>query len=254
MITIKYDGTFEGFLTVVFECYNQKLEPGVILGEGRGQGVLFSESMFVETNLEKGNRVWNGIQKRLPQELNQLPYKLFLSELDDIEMKLFQFLQKLFDSEMDIENDFGDPNTLYLRKLGRKVNFEAMRMLQFVRFQKTRDNIYFATIQPQYDVIPLIINHFKSRFADQYWLIYDLKRDYGIYYDLDKVEEITLNKKQFHPLNGKVHKNILQEKEEEYKTLWKDYFQHINIKERKSLKVQRQHMPRRYWKFLPEVS
>ena len=40
--------------------------------------------------------------------------------------------------------------------------------------------------------MPLIITHFKNRYADQRWIIYDLKRHYGIFYDLNKVEEITL--------------------------------------------------------------
>ena len=46
-----------------------------------------------------------------------------------------------------------------------------MRMLQFVRFQRTKDQMYFCGIEPKYDVIPLIINHYQKRFADQRWLI-----------------------------------------------------------------------------------
>jgi len=45
----------------------------------------------------------------------------------------------------------------------------------------------------------------------------------------------------------------LQEGEEFYQKLWKSYFTHINIQERKNLKLQRQHMPRRFWKYLPEM-
>lgn len=254
MKIIKYDGTFEGFLTVVFECYRQQLEPFQILRQEGSQKILFSDNEFVVTNHEKSSRVWEGIKKRLPKKLLQMPFRLFLSEISGIEIKLLFFLKRLFESEGDIENDFGDSTVLYLRKLDKKVSFEAMRMMQFVRFQKTKDDIFFATIEPQYNVIPLIVYHFKSRFADQKWLIYDLRRNYGIFYDLQKVEEVTFQSKFFHPVNGKLNNNILQENEADYKMLWKDYFQHINIIERKNLKVQRQHMPRRYWKFLPELS
>ncbi len=254
MIVLKYDGTFEGFLTVVFECYRRKLEPYNIIRVSGSQEVLFTESEYIDTQHGKAGRVWQGVQKRLSRRSLQLPYRAFLSESPEVEMNLFRFFRRLFDSEACVENDFSDPSVLSLRKLDKKVSFEAMRMLQFVRFQKTKDNIFFAVIEPQFDVIPLIISHFKSRFADQQWLIYDLKRDYGIFYNLKEVEEVTLSTKQFNPINGKVAPDILQEQEEEYKTLWRDYFNHINIKERKNLKVQRQHMPRRYWKFLPEIS
>lgn len=40
--------------------------------------------------------------------------------------------------------------------------------------------------------MPLIEKHFKNRFADQRWLIYDNNRKYGIYYDLNEVETIQL--------------------------------------------------------------
>ena len=59
-------------------------------------------------------------------------------------------------------------------------------MEAFVRFQLTKDGLYYCIIQPDYNVLPLISNHFEKRYADQRWLIYDSRRKYGIYYDLKK--------------------------------------------------------------------
>ncbi|MBC7745050.1 MAG: DUF4130 domain-containing protein, partial [Flavobacterium sp.] len=88
-------------------------------------------------------------------------------------------------------------------------------------------------------------------YADQRWLIYDLKRDYGIYYDLCKVDEVTLSFSG--KTTGTAENNILfHEDENLYQTLWKDYFKHVNIKERKNNKLHLQHVPKRYWKHLTE--
>lgn len=252
MLVLTFDGSFEGFLTVVFECYEKKLEPYNICPVKHFQEVLFAEVEYIEADKEKAERVWKGLQKKLSKNGRELPYRIFLSEDSDAYLKLYRFIRRVFDTQFNIETDYGDSDVLELKKLERKVTQEAMRMLQFVRFQKTKDDIYFASIEPECNVIPLIVDHFKSRFSDQQWLIYDFKREYGIFYNLYNVEEVVIEDKAFDSLNGKVNSNLLQESEVSYQKLWKDYFENINIKERKNLKVQRQHMPQRYWKFLPE--
>ncbi len=254
MAFLIYDGSFEGFLTVVFECYSQKIIPTDICKESNYQENLFEENQTITTNEEKSSRVWKALYKKLHAKNKDLPYTVFLSNEAGIEMKLYRFIRRIFDSHRSIETDFGDQDVLQLKKIKRQVMREAMRMMQFIRFQQTKDNIYFAAIEPEYDVLPLVLNHFKNRFADQHWLIYDLLRDYGFYYNLHNTQEVTLTEKTFSETNGKVNENILEEKEETYQILWKSYFDHINIKERKNLKLQRQHMPKRFWKFLPEKS
>lgn len=64
-------------------------------------------------------------------------------------------------------------------------------MLQFIRFQKAADGTFFAAVEPEKNALPLAIDHFKDRFADQPWLIYDIKRAYGFYYDLKEVRQVT---------------------------------------------------------------
>lgn len=247
-----YDGTFEGFLSVVFECYSRKLEPINICPEKNLQEKMFIGKEYINTEVPHSDRVWKGLQQKLNAELNQLPYSAFLSGEEGIEMALLHFIRMAFASPVPIEGNFGDPDVLMVRKAARRVMKEAMRMLQFIRFQRTLDDIYFAPITPDYDVMPLTISHLKERFADQLWLVYDLKRDYGFFYNLQSVEEVTLNEKSFNTLNGAVPLNLLQEEEAVYQTMWKGYCQNITIRQRLNLKLQRQHMPKRYWKFLPE--
>ena len=105
-------------------------------------------------------------------------------------------------------------------------------------------------VEPDYNVLPLLIDHFKNRYADQRWLIYDGKRKYGIYYNLETVETIELSFSEDVKQGGLAI--AFAEEEAMYQSLWKNYFQSVNIKARKNTKLHILHMPKRYWKYLPE--
>lgn len=124
-------------------------------------------------------------------------------------------------------------------------------MEAFVRFQLSKDALYYCLIQPDFNVLPLISNHFEKRYADQRWLIYDIRRQYGLYYDLEKVTEVYM---QFSEnLNDKnAFSSIIDEKEELYQKLWQQYFSSVNIAARRNMKLHIQHMPKRYWRWLTE--
>ena len=252
MTIYSYDGTFEGFLTCVFESYSRKAFPVDIFPRKEEQKNIFATKQDIVSDPIKAERVWKGILKKLSDRNKQIVFYAFLSEEQGIEMKIYRFVRRLFSTSFNIETDFSDSDVLLLVQLAQKVKKEAMRMLQFVRFQHTSDGLYFCAIEPRYDVIPMVINHFQKRFTDQRWLLYDLKRNYGIIHGNEKVEEVVLSNKNFNALNGKVNQCIMDESEEFYRKLWQSYFTHINIEERKNLRLQRQHMPRRFWKYLPE--
>jgi len=107
-------------------------------------------------------------------------------------------------------------------------------------------------MEPLYNVLPLVVGHFKDRFADQKWLIYDLKRAYGCYYDLQEVREVRFDSKEEHLLSGILNDKLMAEDEKLFQNLWKAYFKAIAIKERINPKLHKQHMPVRFWKYLTE--
>jgi probable DNA metabolism protein len=107
-------------------------------------------------------------------------------------------------------------------------------------------------MEPQFNVLPLAIDHFRDRFADQKWLIYDLKRKYGYYYDLHEVTEVTFPDLENHHITGKLNEALLAEDEKVFQKLWKTYFKAIAIKERINPRLHKHNMPVRYWKHLTE--
>ena len=89
-------------------------------------------------------------------------------------------------------------------QLAKKVSQEAHRLNQFLRFQKAADGTYFAAVEPLYDVLSLSVRYLRDRFADQVWLVYDLKREYGYYYDGKEVREVRFEHPAAHLQTGKL--------------------------------------------------
>lgn len=248
--TLIYDGSFNGFLTAVFIAFEEKVNVADIQKNGQTQNGLFSETETIFTNVEKAKRVWNGIRTKSYNAISTI-YFAFLSETEGIERILFSYIEKLMATKEKKQVDFSDDTVLYISQLARKVGREKHRMEAFVRFQLTKDNIYFANIEPDFDVLPLISKHFRNRYADQQWLIYDVKRGYGIFYNLERVELVSLNLSEIHH-NRTKKSAAFTTGEYDYQDLWNNYFKSTNIKSRINRKLHTQHVPKRYWKYLSE--
>ena len=247
--TLIYDGSFNGFLTAVYVAFEEKLNVADIQKNSRGQNGLFSETETIFTNVQKAKRVWNGIRNKSYNTISTI-YFAFLSETEGIEYMLYTYIKK-FMVHKGKQADFSDDTVLYISQLARKVGREKHRMEAFVRFQLTKDNIYFANIEPDFDVLPLISKHFRNRYADQQWLIYDVKRRYGIYYNLEGVEIVSLNLEEIH-FNRTRKSKTFTDGEYDYQALWNNYFKSTHIKSRINRKLHTQHVPKRYWKYLSE--
>ncbi len=251
MIVFFYDKTFEGLLTAIFDAYSRKVFPDTLLEVGDVAPLFMEESYTVITNDEKSGRVWTSLQQKMSKGAQNMLTYAWLSEEEGSDDLLFRFIRKTFDSKISIETNFGDDDVLKLHQLAKKVSHEEHYLKEFVRFQKAADDIFFAPVSPRYNALPLAIPHFKDRFSDQKWVIYDVKRRYGFYYDLDTVVEMTLDNDE-HLLSGKLDEKMMAEDEKIFQELWKGYFKSMTIKERINLKLQRQHMPKRFWKYLTE--
>jgi len=251
MTQVIYDGSYEGWLTAVFEIYEYKLEDVIFAKKEVSNALLFSNTHFVTTDNNKANRVLNGLQKKLSTSGFTNLYYAFLSELNQIDKTLFRFIQYVFSSLQNIEQDFSNNDVLNVRKATNLTGKESHRMKAFVRFKLTKDELYYAIVEPDCNVLPIIENHFKNRYADQRWLIYDAKRKYGIYYDLENVSTVELT------FDSKISSSqflaeIADEDEEFFQNLWRNYFTSVNIESRKNTKLHIKHMPKRYWKNLIE--
>jgi probable DNA metabolism protein len=245
-----YDGSFEGLLTTVFKFFEYKLTTATIVNRSAAQEHLFFDSEVITTNTQESNRVWKGLTTQLKANGQQLVYYAFLSELKGADQLILDFVIAVFNKEK-LEFDVAHPITNKLMKIKKQVSRERHRMTAFVRFRLTKDEIYFASVEPDFNVLPLISTHFKNRFTDQKWLIYDVKRHYGIYYDLKKVTPVDFQFDHNFDFTKTSH-DLFTMEELEFQTMWQHYFKSVNIESRKNLKLHTQHVPKRYWKYLSE--
>ena len=253
MTVFVYDKTFEGLLTAVFDAYSRRSFPDLLLAEGEPFPLFYDEAVTICTDDAKVDRVWKGLQKRLSAMALSVITVTWLSELPETDMLLFRYIRKAIDAPRTVELNFGDPDVLEVSKVWKKVTNERLRVIQFLRFQKAADGTFFAAVKPVYNVLPLTLPHLKDRFADQRWLIYDVKRQYGYYYNLTEMEEVTFeDPRQAHLVTGMLNETLMDNNERLFQELWKTYFKSICIKERWNPQKHRQDMPVRYWKYLTE--
>ena len=249
-ITVTYDGTFSGFLTTIFETYEYKWNNPIIKPNNQFETELFSTAHHVITEDTKTARVAASLKKLLGAASFTRLYYAFLSENPGIENTMLNVVRYAFKAQKNVIADYGNSDVLEISKIAKKVGREKHRMEAFVRFQETKDGIYFSNIEPDFNVLPLIKKHFESRYADQKWIIYDLKRSYGLFYNLEHTQSIHLEfDKNFSITDPKA---VFSSEELQHQVLWKDYFKHTNIEERINTALHIKHVPKRYWKYLTE--
>lgn len=248
---LTYDGTFNGFLSTIFDIYDYKIEDVIIKKNLLFTDELFADNQNVITDPLKAKRVIKGLKNIIESNGISTLHFAFQSEIESIENTLLSVIKYAFSEKQNIMNDYAHQEVLKASQTARKVGREKHRMEAFVRFQQTKDNIFFSNIEPDFNVLPLIKKHFQSRYADQKWIIYDLNRHYGLFYDLHKTENIYIDfTNSFSSKNPQY--DWLSEEEQVHQTLWKDYFKNTNIEERINTSLHIKHVPKRYWKYLIE--
>ena len=176
LFVFRYDRTFEGLLTVVFDAYSRKSFPERLIGPGEPVPMFAREVLDSTTDPVRAERVWKGLRKKLPRRLRNMLLHVWLSESVGADELLLRYMRKIFDSPERKSADFTDADVLAVHDIARTVSREAHHLIQFARLRKMADGSYYAPVSPKCNALPLAVGYFRDRFADQRWLVYDLKR------------------------------------------------------------------------------
>lgn len=87
-----YDGTFDGLLTIVFECYLQKSIPSNIVSETEYISSFLEQPKHIITDEVKSKRIWNGIYHSISYTALYDCYYSFLSCQKGKEMLILKYL------------------------------------------------------------------------------------------------------------------------------------------------------------------
>lgn len=239
-----YDGTFEGFLSLVFYCFKFKVLPKEIKSEKEYVQNLFDETKCIKTNKEKSNRVSNGIRNKISNYTLYNVYNAFLSNYENREIIVFDYILKGFKYGKNINYMRNINSVIEIEKIVKNVRREAHRFYGITRFEETKNGVFFSEIEPDNNILELISLHFKERLKNEYWVIRDKKRELTAFYN--KKDFIITDSSNF-------NFNVLKsEVEDNYEDLWKCFYNSVNIKERKNRRCQLNFLPKKHWKNIVE--
>ena len=245
MIDYLYDGSFDGLLTCIFYAYKDK-KASSLSREDAYVPSLLTTSLFIPTEADKAERVYNSISAKLSKATLSNVYAIYLSEYEDADTLILHYLRLCYTYSDDINlaknNDIIRKVDLYVKR----VNHETHRFIGFVRFARITSSVFYAKIQPDHFILPLLIKHFTSRFSDQCFIIHDLKRQIALVYNKEDcfLQNLTPDE-HLRLLNASTEVSFIK--------LFKTYYEASTIKERINIKGRNAFIPKRYVKQLGEL-
>ena len=242
-INVLFDGSFDGFCSIIHAHYYDKLNPDYIFEQSAYQQTLSALYEIIKTDYEKSEKVFEAMHKKISPEAAGTVYKAFLSAGEERFMNIYKYIRLGFKTGADVDLYMKHDYVLYVQKAARYVGGEAHLLTGFCRFAETISGVLYAPIGPVNNVLPLLANHFADRLMNEQWIIHDKKRHIAAVYDGNEfvISEV--------PKNAKV---IDSSSEAEYKELWRSFFNSIAIENRKNKNLQRNNLPLRYRKFMTE--
>lgn len=245
MLNYIYDGSFEGLLTAIYQSFILTEKPDNILAESDSQVSFFDTNIKITTDPQKSDNMLNQVREKISWEALYCVICTFLSELYEAGTLIFNYLDLGFQIGNNVNFFLSDDRVLKIHNISKKVAYERHRMLGLIRFKQLKGGIYYAPIEPDHNITCLLVSHFVKRMPKETWIIHDVKRNLSALYK-DGRYDIRFFVMSEEP--------SLDDREIVYQSLWREYFDSIAIKSKINPRLQKSHMPVRYWKYLIEKS
>ena len=241
----RYDGTWAGFLTTVATARERGGTPAAITRTEPDQAGLFDPVVTVETDTERAGELRDLLARTLSPGAQHVLRYAFQAGDPGVELLLLRFLELGLAVGRKLDGMLAHEQVLPVWKISRAVGREAHRYKGLVRFRHLDGDVWYAAIEPDHRILPLIAPHFAARFADQRWIIHDPRRAEAVVFDPSRREwaETPLEVTGTLPFSAG---------EELFRDLWRRYFDRLAIGERLNPKLQRQHLPLKHRRHLPE--
>ena len=244
MLKLIYEDSFEGFLTAMYYAFYSKDEITSIELDNSSDIDMITTIEYIKTDIDKYKKVKDAIVMKIdPLALNKI-YKLYLSNNKNKGLLCYKYLKTAFKLGTEIHKHLYLDVVREINLIERRVSLESHRFTGFVRFSLINNKFLYSSIEPDNNILELISPHFENRFSNEYWIIHDVKRNIASVYNKISWEIVEMNNDIY---------NSLKDYNDEFEDLWKNYFVSTSIKERSNPRLQKQSMPKRYWKHLTEI-
>lgn len=267
--TFSYDGSAEGLMTCVFYSYAHHIVPTTIQKSDLVQPRLGEHIIDVATNMDQTFRVQRGVLRCGGKQVWKKCLLTASSDNPDAGYADFRLLRELFDKTAarckhchtrdrciypckenkgpSILDEWSNPNVTCALQIARSVENEINRMHELIRFKHLSGDIWFATCNPNADLVPFLMGWFQARFNTQKFIIWDEVHhtaglSEGGKHQIVKIDTID----PFIP-----HKT--SEDEVTMEEAWRKFYRVLSIDARYHPEIRRQFMPKRLWKNIVEL-
>lgn len=236
-----YDGTFEGFLSLIYSVYYEKLKPKKIYKTLPNE-MIFEEINEIITSEENSKKVLDSMKKIFPKQLVEKILNTFMCDTKEFEMALLEYIILGFKDTKQLFN-INNTTVFYLETLEKELFRHVHKMTGFIRFEELEDKTLYAKIQTKFNVAYFLGKHFLKRFNNQNFIIHDINRKIAFV----KIENhISLeNIASFETPN-------LSQHEAKFQKLWSSFFTSVSIEERSNKKLQQNLVPLIYRTYMSE--
>jgi len=187
-----YDGSFNGFLTLLYTAFEKGWNVSEIAKQGTKQDELFTNNEHIKTDTNLAKKVWFGLERK-SKTATKIIYFSFLSEQKEVELALYKYVRYILSKQNEGEASQMEALIENLKLMVAKVEKEKRRMEVFASFQLSESDTSKAFLKPRYNVLPLLSKHLRLAQRDKEWEVFDTKRNYGISYTSGKLEISSSN-------------------------------------------------------------
>jgi probable DNA metabolism protein len=231
----EYDGSYNGFLTLVHQAFTKKYFPETII-----TSTTAVESLFPTHWIETDKRIAHKINNRLAQRLRSENYRFIRDGFSCSEVNKERYLLDAIQIGLDtadlLQNHLGHPAILALSKSIRSLYSEVHTYTGFIRFEQIGELLY-TQIEPKHACLPYLCPHFAERYPNHTIMIYD--QTHRLLGTIDK-GKVSFIKEAQPPCFEKEHH------EKEIEQQWKTFLKAVTINERTNKTSQLTHLPKRY--------
>ena len=233
-----FNGTPSGFLTAFVKAFQDE---NAVVTSKQAQLLLGQEPIFVAADEMIAAKAAERLTSFDPHAMEDLD-RLLRSGMADNEQIAFRYFRLLAKTKRPIGKRLAEPDVFAAVECIKKVSHEIHKFHGFVRFMETESGALYAPIEPDNDIYDLLVPHFKARLPEYPFVIHDVSRKKAAVYD---------GKNTFNAYLPQANV-LLCANEQEWQSLWKNYYHAVNIPSRERLKQMKGYMPVRYWKYMPE--
>jgi len=231
---VLFDGSFDGFLSVVHAVYYKKICPITIQTEEKAQLTLCHEPLFIDSDKEQAAKVFSAVRKKISYEAAGYVFDAFLSFEEERFMHILGYIRLGFKVGSMVDSHLREECVRTVHRLAKHVRRETHLLLGFCRFAETKSGVFYCPITPKNDVLHYIVGHFTSRLAGSQWVIHDKSHGQAAIYDGKEFIITSV------PKDAEVE---YADGEAETQELWITFFNNLAIRARHNKKLQRQLLP-----------